>query len=703
MKKLFFTSCLFLLFPLYIFAQTPTPTVPDTIKDEDEVVKIRTDLIQVDVVVTGKNGKQVTDLKREDFEILENGKKQEITSFAYVALTPNNSATNTSTGQTKPNEPATVQPPVVPTRLKPEQVRRTIALVVDDLGLSFQSMVHVRNALKKFVDEQMQPNDLVAIIRTADGMGATSQFTSNKQQLYAAIERVRWYPLGRIGAGSMAISDQTASENQSQQDSFTMGTVGALNYIVNGMRELPGRKAIVLLSDGMPLVARDDENSSEAERLILESIQSLTDSANRASVVINTVDARGLPASVNGRVSIGEASSITDVVRPNHAQYNTQEGMISIADLTGGRAFVNNNDIKGSIQTVLADQTGYYLIGYQPDSDTFDPDARRFNKLEVRLNRPGLNARYRSGFLAVADRKIVRPENTSVPQQMINALVSPFSANGINLRLNSLFSNDARNGSFIRSLLHVQAKDLKFTDEDNGDKKAVFDVVAYTFDDNGVPADMINETYTLVIKQDSYQQILDKGFIYRLNLPVKKPGNYQLRVALRDAQSGQIGAANQFIQVPDLKKGNLTLSGIVLQSLTKEQIQKIAQEQSLLVERKKPDQIDPETDTALRRFKIGSYLQYAYVIYNAKLAAAQPQLETQLHIFQDGKLVLERKPLPFDTKGQADLERIYFNGAMALPPDMAPGNYVLQVIVRDKLAAENRQIATQWIDFEISK
>src|SRR6201999_861396 len=94
-------------------------------------------------------------------------------------------------------------PPAPPVRLRPDQVQRTMALVVDDLGLSFESAVLVRRALKKFVDEQMQPNDLVAIIRTGSGIGALQQFTSDKRQLYAAVERVKWNGLGRSGVSAV--------------------------------------------------------------------------------------------------------------------------------------------------------------------------------------------------------------------------------------------------------------------------------------------------------------------------------------------------------------------------------------------------------------------------------------------------------------------------------------------------------------------
>src|SRR5205807_4155279 len=146
-------------------------------------------------------------------------------------------------------------PPVPPNRLRPEDIRRTIALVVDDLGLSFESTYYVRHALKRFVDEQMQPGDLVAIIRTGAGMGALQQFTADKRQLYAAIERVKWNALGRggvsafaaiqaptAGAGGAEIDAMTEEQNQTRDETFSVGTLGAISYVVRGLKELPGRK-----------------------------------------------------------------------------------------------------------------------------------------------------------------------------------------------------------------------------------------------------------------------------------------------------------------------------------------------------------------------------------------------------------------------------------------------------------------------------
>src|SRR5229473_6668840 len=216
--------------------EPPPPTQPQTQpqKPEDiEVVRITTNLVQVDAVVTDKNGKVVTDLKPEEVQILEDGKPQKITHFSYNVIQ--------SALVTPPAKPANVDknaPPAPPVALKPEQVRRTMAIVVDDLGLSFESTHFVRQALKKFVDEQMQAGDLVAIIRTSGGMGALQQFTSDKRQLYAAVERVKWNSNGRGGISAFAplepptpgdqgadLDKQNEELNQFRDDTFSVGTL----------------------------------------------------------------------------------------------------------------------------------------------------------------------------------------------------------------------------------------------------------------------------------------------------------------------------------------------------------------------------------------------------------------------------------------------------------------------------------------------
>jgi VWFA-related protein len=722
MKKFFASLSLVFLCSLASLAQTSSPTAtptPKPVADDEDVVKISTTLIQLDVTVTDKSGKIVTDLKPEDFEIYENNEKQEITNFSFISATP---AVKSATVAAPGNKNA---PPLPPTEIKPERVRRTIALVVDDLTLSFESTAYVRRALKKFVDEQMQDGDLVAIIRTGAGAGALQQFTGDKRQLYAAIERVRWNFLGKGNVGAFAPvqskpdesspamepSDEQATGgnpeteyNNFRESVFARGTLGALNYIVRGMQELPGRKSVMLFSDGFRLFTRSADDFIEPAA-ILESLRRLTDLANRASVVIYTMDARGLqPLGLTAEDDLGDATPerFEQALSDRRNEFiDTQEGLIYLARQTGGFPIINSNDLSGGIEKVLNDQS-YYLIGYQPDAETFDPKTRRFNKLVVKLKRPGLKVRYRSGFFGVSDETAATLVTKQTPaQQIANALMSPFAAGGISLRLNALFGNEAKSGSFVRSFLHVNAKDLKFTDEADGSHKATFDVLAVSFGDNGVPVEQLGKIYTVTAKGKGYEQMLRDGFVYSFVFPIRSPGAYQMRVALRDQNTQKIGSANQFIEVPNLKKERLTLSGIILENLTPEQWQKLSQETNPNLT-PEPLYTNPQLDTSLRRFKRGTVLRYAYEIYNARRDAAQkPQMLTQIRVFREGKLLFEGKQNALDLAGQTNLEKIAAGGAMSLGNTMAAGDYVLQIVVTDNLAKGKHRTTTQFVQFEI--
>jgi len=181
------------------FSQQPQATAPQLKPqrpEDTDVVRITTNLVQVDAVVTDGKGKLVTDLKPEEVEIFEDGHKQKITHFSFnlSETAPAEAAAKSNTAEKNADKNVPIVPPTI---LRREDIRRTIAIVVDDLGLSFESTYFVRKALKKFVDEQMQTGDLVAIIRSSGGMGALQQFTADKRQLYAAIERVKWNAIGR--------------------------------------------------------------------------------------------------------------------------------------------------------------------------------------------------------------------------------------------------------------------------------------------------------------------------------------------------------------------------------------------------------------------------------------------------------------------------------------------------------------------------
>jgi VWFA-related protein len=714
MKKVFLSLSLLFLFSLNGLAQAPTPTpTPKPAEEDNDIVKISTALIQIDVTVTDKDGKVITDLKPEEFEVYENSQKQTITNFSFISSGPQIQEPPTPKPE-KSKEKNVVPLPPVP--VKPEQIRRTLALVVDDLGLSYESMYFVRRSLKKFVDEQMQPNDLVAIIRTGSGSGALQQFTSDKRQLLAVIDSLKWNAIGRAGIGAFAPVepgidsnstlggnletsgvDLSGTADQERDDYFAIGTLGAINFVVKGMNELPGRKSIMLFSDGF-IVCPPDQIPDRCPR-IMDAMKSLTDLSNRAAVTIYSIDARGL-------ATTGFTAADSFGGRPDQAQstlstrsaelFNKQDGLAYLARETGGRSFFNNNDFNKSIDRALEDQKGFYLIGYQPDTETFDAERRRFNKLDIKIKRPGASVRYRSGFFGVEDRKVLPTQKTPT-QQILTALSSPFAASGIELHLNTLFGKDEKIGAFVQSFLHVDAKELKFSDTPDGWKQAVFDIIAVNYGTNGVVADQISRTHTLKIKGNTYDRFYKEGFVYNFFFPVKKAGAYQMRVAIRDAGNEKVGSASQFIEVPNIKKQKAVLSGIVLENFSAEAWKKHEQGST--------EQLtDPQTDTSLRRFKKGSVLRYGIDIYNAKLDAAQkPNLMTQVRVFREGKLILDGKPKPLGQGRQLNPSKINFMGALNLGAEIPPGDYVLQIIVTDTLAKEKNRLSTQWIQFEVTE
>ena len=677
-----------------------------------DVVKITTNLVQIDAVVTDRRGKHVTDLRADEVEMLEDGKPQTISDFTYVKVTPRAEAE-----PAKRNEPGGAPGPSRP--LRPEQVQRTIALVVDDLRMSHDGVRFSKEALKKFLDEQVRPNDMVAIIFTAGGTGALQQFTSNKQQLYAAVDKLKWIP--RIGNQAQAFAtikqetlniaernmlddtNELDDLNQMRKDLFAVGTLGALNYLINGLSEMPGRKSIVLFSDGFQTFNPSEPSGSSR---VLNSLQQLLDHANRASVVINTIDVRGLPTfgltAADNTWNMSPQEVEQRLQQRRGMFFETQSGLNYLAAQTGGLAIRNTNDIQGGVQRIMDDNSGYYLIGYRPDDSTFDDVKGRtkFHHLSLKVKRSGkYTVRMRTGFYGVTDEKLKTAQAT--PQhRLVSALLSPFAATDVQVRLTTLFANDPAQGSVLRSFLHIKGSDLTFVKEPDGSHKAVFDLMAVTFGEDDKLIDQSADQHTIRLTDATYQKIVKYGFTYNTTVPIKKPGAYQFRTALRDDPSGRVGSASQFIQVPDIEKDRLSTSGLLIRGMP---LDSYLQGLTTSAAEGSAEESDPMANTSVRQFRTGTALIYALSIYNAKIDknTGKPNLTIQARLYRNGEIVFTGNAVPFDIRDQADLKRLAGGGAIQLGTTMKPGEYVLQIVVSDLLAKEKYRTATQWMDFEI--
>lgn len=710
--------------------------------DDDDVVRITTNLVQLDAVVLDKDGRHVTDLRPEDFEIIEDGHKRPITNFSYVDTSP---ARNTSSpavtadaarGKEARRSAKSPGPPVAPAVLPKGEARRVIVLAFDDINLSFETMRYAQRAARKFIEEQLQPGDLVAVVKTGSEAGALQQLTTDKRHLLAAVDRLRWNPRGSGGINPIVPNQQTeaqraetearrvtndADELQTHnpieglnQRISSIATLESLARFVRGLRELPGRKSVVIITDFIPIFDANGTNIVDTE------MKRLVDLANRSSVTFYGIDARGLPtlgreaaepgleiggALTGGRNTLAVLSgNDTSIGARRSAYFRSQDGIVHLTRETGGFALLNRNDLLRSLERIIDDHEGYYLLGYRPDEKTFDPKTGtpRFRSLGIKVRRPGLQVRSRSGFYGTPEADRTASRARSRDEQLVDALSLPFASGGVGLRLTVLFGNEAPDGSFIRSLLHIETGDLTFKPEADGWQRADIDVLAILFHADGTIAGQLNRTHTLRARGESYQRVLKAGIVYPLNVPVRQPGAYQLRFAVRDAATERIGSASEFVEVPEVDKGTrLAVSGLVAAGY--EPPPPPAGASGAQPSTEEGYEPNPELSPAVRRFRRGTRMDFGYVIYNARSdkSTGKPKLMTQVRLFRDGKQVFASDAEAFDPGTQIDLKRLTATGRLRLGGDLTPGEYLLQVIVTDALAPEREGTVTQWTDFEI--
>lgn len=683
---------------LPIAGQTTPPTDQDK---NDDVVKITTNLVQIDAVVT-KDGKPVRDLKAEDFEIYQDGRQQAITSFAYISnLTgapPSASAATSGKGR--------AEVPAGP--IQRDVARRTVAIVIDDLGLSAQSMSEVRRQVRKFIAEELQPDDLVAIIRTGGEMGALQQFTNDRRLLNRAIDLLRWNACSR---GGVSVFPNVEEMSIGGCGGMTvLSTLKSLRFILNSMGQLPGRKSMILMSDDIPLRARE-HGPQGAESVLVGSdvrnygdwLQSLTETAIRSSVVIYSVDTQGLQvtgirasdaitsrtmvANGGGVGGVPERSAMLGSLSASRSRMLSErsEGSERIAQRTGGFQVRNSNGFQ--LDRILEDQSGYYLLGYRPTEETFN---RKFHNIKAKVKRSGMTLRTRYGFFGVTEEE-ANGGRPTIKDQTTLALLSPFGTQDIEVYQNSFFANPKADGSVIRSFVYLNPANLTFV-QANGRRETPLEIHGVIFGDNGAVIEKVKHDIVLSLGDSEYEQAIRDGLPdavrLRFDMTVKKPGSYQVRIAVRDRTSSKIGSAGQFVGVPNLNDKRVALSGIVLRSADE------AVAQALLM-----------ANPPARRFAVNSELRFAFLLYNAPInpATQLPNVTTEIKLFRDGKSIGPAVEIPIDVKNQADLSRLFVNGAIRLDPTLEPGNYYLQVVVTDKPAKDKVAPITQWIGFEVVK
>ncbi|MFL6229811.1 MAG: VWA domain-containing protein [Pyrinomonadaceae bacterium] len=725
MKKVL-ACCTSLLLSFVALAQTPTTP---TSQDED-VLRITAQLVQVDAVVTDKNDQVIPDLKLSDFEIYDNGKKQDLQFVEFVSAdaAPRTEGRIDIAGQTiEPN---------VTRNLTAKDLRRVFAFVVDDLTIPYDDIVNVRTMLRDFVDNQMREGDLVVIFRVIGGSGLLLLFTSDKNLLRRAISQInaRQHPLSAFnnlpsqdkintelmnaagdegGAAAAAPVDgisaangnPDASEDGTIKGMRTLTTLSVTSDVVNSMKGLPGRKSLVLISGGLPLA----ETSPTQVKLggapvtIMEShsyqsnvnylIRQLTDRSSRAGVVINTLDIRGMKASrgvsgftdpgneaksalFDGSSSGGGFGRTADLAQFDNQGLDTLSGHLGLsvlASATGGVSVVNTNNFREGLDRVLS-RSSYYLLAYRP-SEPFD---NKFHKYQIKVTRPGAKVYTRAGYIARADEA---ERALTKEQTIVRAAMSPLAKSDLNLSSTLQYRFTPENSAAVDINLVIDANKLDFKQGTDGKYQTSFDVVGFVVNSLGKSQDGFSQTINASLSPEEYRRALASGisFTGHAELP---PGTYQLRAAVRESSTGRLGSMSQYLEVPDLSKKRLAVSSLFLYGVDMTQGGKAA----------------PEPLNGVRLLQRKKDLRYAALIYNPKLIDGKPRLTTQAIITRGDKVVFRGSEQPLTGSAQGgQFAKIDQFGLSKLQP----GQYVLTLVVTDPQADKDDRTVVRSIDFTL--
>ncbi|HMJ26877.1 MAG TPA: VWA domain-containing protein [Pyrinomonadaceae bacterium] len=695
-----------------VMGQTPqNPQRPPEEVVPEDIIRVTTSLVQTDVVVTDKNDQPVNDLKLADFELYENGKKQDIKFIEYVSVD--------EARRTEGARPANVAPRIsvdAARELTARDLKRVFAFVVDDLTVPSPDLVYVRQALTDFVDNQMQEGDLVAIVRTVGGKGLLQQFTSDRQLLRRAIAQLNIVtnpfqsdnkspqqeineqlggamraPAGvdtgntsgdDVGGDSHG-QDIGGAEDETSRLFRGLITLQTTTYLIESMKQLPGRKSLVLVSGGIPIF--ESSSSGAVYSSVSYLLNQLTDSAVRAGVVINTLDPRGLKASPGvasftdtpGRSALGGGGG-TD---PNFGRGGSDAlglplaggaehiGLNTLSSATGGVTIANMNDLKNGLKKITARSRGYYLIAYTP-SDKFD---NKFRKLQVKVKRDGVKIYNHSGYLAREEKANAAARTKE--EMTLEAAKSPLAKRDVDLVANVGYKLTAANKAAVDINLIIEAKKLTFTPAADGKQQASFDVVGFLYDQYGKLRGGFSETVNASLNPEEYRRALKEGVTYTANTELPS-GYFQFRAVVREESTGKLGTISRYLEIPNLNNGKLTMSSIYL----------FAADSS--------GKGGAQPIQSLRQISRNQELRYASVIYNTK---RDGKAQTQLIISQGGSILFKESEQPL---GGNDPTKVIKQGALGLSK-VKPGRYLLTLIVTDPAADKKFNTISRSIDFTV--
>lgn len=698
-------------------------------QDQSEVLRVYTELVQTDVMVFDRQGNFVNGMKREDFELRIDGKLRPIEFFEKVAAGSGSEESQIAAARgsaPRANNKVSAGP-------VPLDRGRPIFFYIDDLHLDLPSLGAIRKLITRFIDREMGQNDEAAIASANGQIGFLQQLTDNKAVLHAALERLKLRPYSvrdlerpamteyqalKITHGDQETSsyfiDETLRANPGmmpdsaaaqvdmrartliQQGAYvTTSTLTGLEGLIRSASKLPGRKLVFFISGGFLL---DDLNSDSRYRL-----QKITSTAARGGIVIYSLDARGLVASLTDASSDSPADPSGRLLRAGMGEISaTQDAMHALAADTGGKATFNTNALEPGLTRALTETSVYYLLAWKPEERT--PNASKFRRLEVKVvNKPNLTVQVRRGFFdrepetsttKATKEKTPKPTREdkdpvkSAEAALRKVLLAPYPNREIPVSLSLSYLNTPTRGPMLTAVMQVPNEFFSFRPAD-AKQTAVVTIAGTVFDDRGNSGAGFNNRIT--IDAPSVEAAREgRGLTY--GYPVYLgPGLYQVRVGVRDENTGRAGTAHAWVVIPNLSSGQLAMSSLLLGARTLPAISNAS-----VTAEKPPDPVEMSIN---HNFSSNGYLRFLVFVYNAAPATtdSKPDLAIQVQVVRDGQPVVTTALKRVSLADISDLSRIPYAAEISLG-GLPAGQYLLRLTVVDRVA---KRSASQQTRFEI--
>ncbi|HKP80503.1 MAG TPA: VWA domain-containing protein [Pyrinomonadaceae bacterium] len=696
-------------------------------QQQDEVIRVNTELVQTAVTVLDKKGSFVEGLQRDQFELVVDGKPRPVAFFERVASGSARERELANPGN--PNEPAITNTAPAAT---PRIPGRTIVFFLDDLHLSPDSMNRTRMMLRHFLDREMSSKDNIAILTASGQVGFLEQFTNNKAVLDTALGRLvpRPYDANGYSAGGsarmtefMAFQLNTGKTDRKVLDAYvgecmkgannfkktaqvlalirqacetevknsarailmqaaqiTQNTYNSLESAMRSVSRVPGRKLAFFISDGFLFDAGPNAAG------VRDKLDHVIDAAQRAGVVVYTIHAAGLVNSSYLDPSFKKPMDERLLVASIGELEAYQDALNGIAHDTGGRALRSTNFFDEWVTTVLDETSNYYVVAWRPEKD--EEKVAKFRNVKITVvGRPELTVRAPRGYVnghpkpaeptPAAAAASEKPASKKGPDaELRDALSDFYPTGGLPTMLSLTYLNTPANGLVVTSSMEISGSGVSYGDDRK--QPATITLAGVVLNDKG----KIASSFKNQLNIDPPKAGGSDAIFYNHHTPLA-PGIYQFRVAARDEKSGRVGSAIQWIVIPDLAKSQLTLSSVLLGGQVLEDKSKAG---------------TPHVQLSVdHSFSRSSQLGYWVFVYNAKRdASGTPQLTVQTQVLRDGQAVLSSPQRKLSSAGQ-DVERIPFGEVLALKT-LAPGKYDLKVIVTDGVAGTS---ASQLADFVV--